>query len=703
MATLAQLIKLGVRLTPAPPTPPDYTVSNWTELNDLLTGPADLSGATVLVDGNCSGARISLSGKTWPGLLIRGVSSAAKSVMPRIGFNNCDGSAGDPITFRWLEFYESYGAAYNPSGNIPITSGIISFDSTTSSYITFDDCEFHDDDLSGKTMGYGIGVYRGFAESGSGKCDNLTVTSCYIYNVNRGMTVSGSDVLVEFCRIHDFYQNPIVNVGSNQTFRNNWSWNVWAAGSDPGLPHASCGPISPQPSGSSDMTDIIVQGCIALPGRARYDHDGQTPAASGMKFNDMFATGFRHRRIDVLNNLIVVADTQAFEIDVGTDCLVAWNTFAADTAQIGSNQPNFYVNDWVDIQSYGNICANISVGAQGWGSGNSFFNNLSANNTSTGATNLVTYANTFEGPSFGLISTPEDAIVVFGLNPAHPASSWSIKPGATNYYDFETGVESWPAVVAPSTTNVTSQTVSTVTKTNDVAVRSDPTGSNIAWIPSSPRVGGIIFRLQVGSAIDNTTRYAMTYHNTRCSIERLSGDNWRFLVENAAGSAILNATSNVACSSADGLVTLIIGFDFDQAKMSLVQLVNGDVQSDWPDITNFVSDDPGFSNAQNITVGYSNLSSTGFTTAWVDAIDLYAQTDDFLDMDDPAVFDAVVNTSGELAYLGVAGVDILGSTWAIWLQGNAAAWNGTGFNLGNGTGTGGAATQFAKIGSGSFS
>lgn len=706
MSTKAELVRLGVRGPGSVLPSYDYEAPDYatlaTILGDDTTYPK--TNKTLWVSGDCAGAAITITSKSWPGFTIRGTSSSVRPVMPRLVLNGLAGSDGSPVLFKWLDFYNVYTGPGPVKPDPAVSEAQILFQTGGNTYITFDACKFHDDPWSGKSfLTTYPNVYRSFnCPAPSDSCNHLTIKNCEIYNAIRAF-LRGDHVLTENNDWHDHYNHAATITGNNHTHRDSRCWNLWANQTDYDNPHAGVG-FSPSPTGTSDMTDCLIEGIVAIPGTARFEYDGKNPGGSGFKFNDMKSTGFRYRRCTVRGNLIVGTDAFMIEMDAGTDCTIEFNTVVHDEAQTATT-PGILVNDGDNVTVRHNIMGSLNIGADGRGTNVKPFANALALPNDTPGDSLVSYANLFTGASFSSFTSTAAALAAFALDATHPAYSWPVKPGAVDNYDFDTGTLTGVAADAPVSSNVTSQTLSTVAKTADVYLRTPtaPTGTG-AWMPANRRQATIILSMKPDSTIDAATKYAFfASSNSRGYIQRLSTGKWRLNMNDSAGALIVSATSTVSTVTADGLRTLAVALDLEAGKIVMAfDNASGAALLDVPTVTVLRNADWDVITSRVLTIGNDN--TTGTTNSWVGDQDTVFFEDQFVDLWTDAGLGAVFNSSGGLADLGAGGTNVFGSTAALYLHANAATLNAGNYNDGDGLGgTGGAtATKFNKGGAGSF-
>lgn len=684
----------------------DYTVSNWTDLNALI-GPAattDLTNKTVLVAGDCSGTAITVENRTWPGLVLKSSGSASKQLMPRLILKNVNGASGNPITFQYLDFYNVLGSL-----EALTTHGQITFDTVTSSYLTFDDCLLRDNDFSTKNITAGtiaeatdLRIYWGFGYASTGACNNLTITNCEIKNSHRSM-LRGNNILCENNRWHDFYIHAATVQGNNITIRNERCWNLWAATADKGQPHAGVAFSPAPPAVAGDSSNIVIEGVVGIMGTARATSAfGGTPTASGIKFNDMYATGFRYRNCVVRGCLLVGNVTFMVEMDAGTDCIIEDNTFVCEAGT--GVQPQMRINDSSNVILRNNISYGVSVGAQGLGSTKAF-NNAYVKTDASASDSLISLANLFVGPSYSSIATIADALAAFALKPAHPTSSWTVPPGALANYNFTTGTHTGPQQAAPVSSNATARTQQLVTKPNNAWTRTAaaPTGT-AAWQPANLRKFTFLVNVSNDVSKDSALSYVwFSSSSNRGYLSRQTTGTWRLTLKDSAGADILDAASTIKTFAADGVKAILVTCDLDQGKVQMAFSATGGAFLDIPTILTMRQANWD-SIGRALTIGTDNLSTEPGNN-FVGQFDAVLIEDQFTDLWTNVGLSRFFNTSGGLVDLGAAGGNPFGSTPAIFLSGNAAAWNGSSFNLGDGTGgTGGAtATTFAKGGTGTFS
>lgn len=667
----------------------DYIANNYSELSTILGDDVTYpkAGKVLYVANDCAGAAITITSKTWTSFTVRGTSVGQKPIMPRIILNAVVGG----ITWQWLDFYNVYVG----SPGSPVASGQVTFETSTSDSHTFYECVTRDNDLSTKTMGVNIDCYRGIAVSGGGRCNNLTIYGSDIRNSNRALSISGNNILVTRCTLRDFYQNAIVNNGNNHTITFNTMYNMWAAASDSGSPHGSVGPASPQPSAGVNMGDHLIKGNVCFPGTARFNYDGQYPAASGVKYNDAFSNSMRYYNITICLNTIIVNDTQAIEIDSGDDCYVGFNTLASDESQNLSTTPNLYLNDPANITVVGNVIGSVSFGAQGRGSGVVAMHNSYARPDKTGSTNLLAYANFFNGTT-AMVANRADALSAYALDASNPAASWTYVPGAIGpYFNYTTFEGDVPTVNAPSPTGTGTQAASSVTKPQDCWLRATTGGG--AWHPTNERRGIVIFKGSNDASVDADGRTLFQFGSSRCSMIRLNAGNWRFSVDNASATDILQVDSTVETDSSDGDITFALAWDSTTARVELYFSIGGILYPDIPNVATFVNEDNDIAGSSAFTLGADQVT-TPSTNAWIGTQDTFLMDDRSVDLDTDAGLSEVFNSSNELKDMSTDGAG-----YAIYWYGDAALYNSGGANLGDGLGNGGSPMTFVKGGASSYS
>lgn len=718
------------------PTGADFTVSNWSQLNALIgnASSTDLTGKTMRIAADCNGAAIQITNRTWPGLVIFG-DLLDPPLMPRLRLNNVKGGAtnsgfytapasGQRIVFRFLDFYNVAPPA--ASGVLGPTDGQITFDTNTSSWLEFDNCKLRDDPFSTKSFrgGFRLQMYWGLGRANSGLMSNVWLHDCEISNAHRSIC-AGDNITTERIIWHDHYIHAATIIGSYQIHRNSVCYNLWANANDTGGPHAGIA-FSPACDQDTDTTDIIIEGIVALAGTARnlwstsqgLTGDDVNPAASGVKFNDAANHNAHYVRCEVRNCLLIGNDTQMVEFDSPVDCKLEFTTLVHDRLLDHGSAPTMYLTSCNGMIVRHNIVFSMSIGSNDVpglrGTGLVPYNNFHAHPTS--ADSLLSYENMFVGlavdgahpNAFSSIASVEEALACFALNPTHPAYSATIKPGATTYYDWDTGVGDWPASSPPVSNNSTTNTPSLVTKPSNVWNRSNTGAASFgAWTPANKRKFTIVHRFSTDT--DVGTQSLFTSSTSPLLLTKLSGTVTgsgtklsnlgapQLTARNASSVPILNLKGTIGALASMGVVHYVISVDLDKAKALFAIAINGTVFIDFMSTSTFILDDFGLGNlGRTLTFGAGNTTtpSDGFSGQQ----DVFLMEDQFLDIETDAGFSKVFNTSGGLPDLGSNGQNVFGSTPAIFLKGNAAAWNGANFNLGDATGSTGSvtATKFAK-------
>lgn len=699
---------------PEPPPPGgDYEASTRSELvtilGDDVTYPK--TNKVLVLTADITGDAITLTGETWTNFTIRGISTSDRKRCPRLRFANCifpEGTlAADRLKLKWLNFF-NVATTYTLEGQITFT------DSDSAGFYIYQ-CDIHDDGFATKNFRSGnqLQMFRGLTTQSGAQVSRLTIEDCNIYNQARSV-LWGHTIVWNNNDCHDHYNHVLTAIASGVggiDFTFNRCWNLWANPTDTNNPHSGVG-LSPSPSGVDDGVDIRCIGNIMGPGDARstwaqaqgLPSTAWYPGASGVKFNDMFATGFNYVRPVVKSNIIYGTDSIMLEIDAGDDFEVSWNTLVHDEAQNEGRKPALYIGHAVSGTAHHNIGASISFKRSTGGdrAAVSLYANASASPDQTGTDNLIAYSKVFAGPAFSNLADTDEMLAAFTLNATSPLrdlTKWPVTPGAVNsYYNFATGSGSWPATSPAVSTNATSQSNLAVTKSSAVWTRTPtaPSGTG-AWMPSNLRVGHVVFRLSNDASIDASSRYVLTYQNSTCTLQRIAGTDagqWRFTLRDATNAVIVSATSSIQTNSTDVLPTIVVAWDLNAARVLMGASVGSEWWSDFPVITTLRQADAGFRTSRYITVG-DGSTTPPTSSAWVGQFETLVQDDVFTDIETDVGFSEIINTSEELADQTTRG-----ATSGIYLHAAAASWNSSSFNGGNGTGgTGGlTATKFAKGG-----
>lgn len=588
-------------------------------------------------------------------------------------------------------------------------------------------------------------------------CTGLTVSDCYIHDVQNGVGGVGTGITMLRCTVIGYYDAPFafnsdcsnLNIKDNRAI-NNWSHNTDGQPVGTNGPHASVGGLS---FADYMSYNVNIEGNVFLVGLARFQFDGQMGVVSGPKFNGqssssmtasisggnvLTVTGLSsswtlragHRifltdgsgrippgtfingqvsgaagRTGVYTLSASMADigsTAAFQAQsrvtnatirsniTDTNLNIAWDiTFLADSVFAyntmvstrdthnpqGVASPAIYYGSNDRVLIHDNIAIATALASEDIeddafelsGSINNLVLPLAATSGSG------SYEACFNGAGGGTPfsgATLANVLTMFGYKTGGPLAGRGV--GHAAYYDFATGISSYPAFTPPATATATGSTLPAVNFDGTNFAKYTAITPATVFDLADPNVFTLMMCFQMHTA-DATDCYLFTGGDI--SIRRLPDNTVRIGITGASGATSVQIDSRITVTHADGMMLLLVSVDIANLKYRVLKNQVADGLAGVPTWTG---------EARRLTTLTAFYPSTTTTPhANIDVSQFYAD-DRFVDTYDPTVLSRLIALDNRPVDIGSDGHLLTGAQPKMYARGNAAAWwnGGAGIQLG---------------------
>lgn len=598
-----------------------------------------------------------------------------------------------------------------------------------------------------------VGVGGGAGETNV--CSGLTVTDCYIHDVQNGIAAVGTGISMLRCLVVGFYDAPFamngdcsnLNIKDNRAI-NNWSHNTDGQPVGTNGPHASVGGLSFAHYMSSNVN---IEGNVFLVGLARFNYDGQMGVVSGPKFNgqssasmtaslsggnlltvtaissiwtlragqrlflragsglppgttitgQVSGTTGKTGVYTISSSVADVASTTAFQAQsrvtnatirsnfTDTNLNIAWDiTFLADSVFAyntmvstrdthnpqGVSSPAIYYGNNDRVLIHDNISIATALGAgdledDAWEIAGSINNVILPLTVTSGSGSYEAAFDGVGGPTPFSNATLANALAMFTYKAGGPLAGRGV--GHAAYYNFATGVSSYPGFTPPATATPSGVSLPAINFDGTNYSKYTAVAPATLYDLADPNVWTLMMCFQMHTA-DGSDCYLYTGD---ASIRRLPDNSIRIGITGASGATSVQIDSRLTVTQADGMMLLLVSVDIAHNRIRLLKNQINDGLANVPTWTG---------EARIMTALTAFLPSTVTTPhAKLDVSQLYV-SDQFVDTQDPAVLGRLIAQDNLPVDLGSDGHLLTGVQPKMYARGNAAAWwsGGAGIQLG---------------------
>jgi hypothetical protein len=516
------------------------------------------------------------------------------------------------------------------------------------------------------------GLMRGIATvNGTGANDSWLVTQNYIHDVSRSMYLL-NHTGGEFSKnlVINTYNGPFTVGGASTDgigILDNLMSDVWASDNDAGSPHAGLGGFDAGPK------NVNFVGNLTMVGRARFDHDGLYPGATGVKFNDPTATD-SYQNINIGENIILCSANIALELSGVTGANV-WNNTIVGTPDSVFNpvQSGTGITIAQDYASSGIKIWNNTV--QGFGKGSQY----TPDQVSEYGNFVVLYQDLSGSRSHSAIFTGDETKGFVGLAIEEAIAAYVPKTGS---YPAMTGIGAQISGYTIGDGGEDTPTFTLPAPTGGTPVDYDLTiwdGANDYAKITSGTLGSVtdamVFAFEVANVTPSGTHYLM---NCTSGIALYQVNTaLRVMMKNASGTIVLQTDVQdiFPATASDDRIRIALSFDLSAGRFAAAR--NGIPITLKLQNTSAFSDDAVNGAGSNFRIG----SSTGNASLFEGQFAMAYYDDRFVDLETVSGLNELYASDGSFRAFADTGQAFYYGNAAALAAGNVNHGSGNGFDL----------------------